>query len=913
MNRWLFVGVASLFLFISCQDETFEQGDSANAVRFQISDVKNIRSSSPHKTMNTSTLAYSIPIGVSNTRNQALPSQQLFLSALESDDNRPVFVMKEKDFPAQSDIYLPDEKGGKQSVPLRAALSTSNDDIPSFMVLASLYKEGNKATSTPNFIYNEEVTRVGATNEWKTEHTYYWPEDDRKITFYAYAPKDDAFVVSPKNQQGTPHVSITVNPSVNLQKDLLVAESAEFAGTSNQCVAFNFKHALTAIRFSANAQTFNGTIKKITFKNVLSKGNFSYNNGGEWVIPTTPSDFSLELNKEVTGTSSKVLITDDNQYFLMMPQILPADAAIEIVYLDEGIEKTFLASIGGKVWEKGKIIEYKIGLDAVIEDVFEFGDNITVEYGGDTVNRDITSYRIVRRAGKPDRHIPIAWEAIYSVYDIDEGVWSDWSSAPPTWLTQTTATGVGGDTPKSHAYTISAQTAENSEKDYNSILAANPAQPDKDLSIANGARSTSNCYMVSAPGHYKFPLVYGNAIQKGAVNEDAFKTTNSGSYILSNFVNHLGAPITDPYIYNNPGCAPEDAVVVWHDAKNATFLENVKLDTDKKNVVFDLSAANINQGNAVIAVRDAAGTILWSWHIWVTKKVGNIVTKDKFGNSFEWMNQSVGYLLPTTIKGYPARQAKMRFVAKVDRDTLHTATIVSNGGTVLVEEGHLYFQWGRKDPIMSCKRDAEGEVKKRERHFSPGYDESSNISYSLPNIIKEPHHMHGSASTKINLWDMKQDVLYTSSWCTANRTRTKEIPQKTVYDPCPPGYVVAPSGAYMDLLIKDVTKYDEDTYSNIGVGIKEQYGFYFYTEYWKSGGANFYVPVLGYLTTTGSINSGYVYVNIWSSHCHATSSAICLDSYVSKIGNFYVLKTLKAPSFNDSKYLGEGVRCVRQK
>ena len=28
--------------------------------------------------------------------------------------------------------------------------------------------------------------------------------------------------------------------------------------------------------------------------------------------------------------------------------------------------------------------------------------------------------------------------------------------------------------------------------------------------------------------------------------------------------------------------------------------------------------ATIRQGNAIVAVRDAAGTIVWSWHIWVT-------------------------------------------------------------------------------------------------------------------------------------------------------------------------------------------------------------------------------------------------------------------------------------------------------
>lgn len=33
---------------------------------------------------------------------------------------------------------------------------------------------------------------------------------------------------------------------------------------------------------------------------------------------------------------------------------------------------------------------------------------------------------------------------------------------------------------------------------------------------------------------------------------------------------------------------------------------------------FYIGKETINQGNAVIAVRDDSSNILWSWHIWVT-------------------------------------------------------------------------------------------------------------------------------------------------------------------------------------------------------------------------------------------------------------------------------------------------------
>lgn len=60
-------------------------------------------------------------------------------------------------------------------------------------------------------------------------------------------------------------------------------------------------------------------------------------------------------------------------------------------------------------------------------------------------------------------------------------------------------------------------------------------------------------------------MVYGNAIKDGGTNASAYTSQSSGTYVLKTFVNHLDAAITDPYIYNNAGCTPLDAVLVWQD------------------------------------------------------------------------------------------------------------------------------------------------------------------------------------------------------------------------------------------------------------------------------------------------------------------------------------------------------------
>lgn len=126
----------------------------------------------------------------------------------------------------------------------------------------------------------------------------------------------------------------------------------------------------------------------------------------------------------------------------------------------------------------------------------------------------------------------------------------------------------------------------------------------------NGQMNTANCYVVTHPGYYKFPLVYGNAIKNGA--------TNAIAYGSSTFVNHLDQPIEDPYIYENSGCTVGSAELVWQDAQN--LISNIGLSSDNHYIQFEITKENIEQGNAVIAVKDESGTIMWSWHIWVTNK-----------------------------------------------------------------------------------------------------------------------------------------------------------------------------------------------------------------------------------------------------------------------------------------------------
>ena len=59
--------------------------------------------------------------------------------------------------------------------------------------------------------------------------------------------------------------------------------------------------------------------------------------------------------------------------------------------------------------------------------------------------------------------------------------------------------------------------------------------------IALGAatvENTANSYVISAPGVYMFPLVYGNAIKDGATNASAYKSDVASFNVTENRVTH---------------------------------------------------------------------------------------------------------------------------------------------------------------------------------------------------------------------------------------------------------------------------------------------------------------------------------------------------------------------------------------
>ncbi len=658
----------------------------------------------------------------------------------------------------------------------------------SFGVSAYSYTGSWSEDKTPNYFYNATASK--SDGGYTLSSTYYWPGSSYKMKFFAYAPTANTqYVLSGRTHAGSPTISVTIPGDVNDQKDLLVAKTDELAGNTNTAVALSFNHALTAIRFVCGDDMQVGTVKSVSLKNVYSKG--TYHMGTQsWSNVGTPATFPQTLNKSTTGTAGEALTTDA-QTFMMVPQTLPDGAQLEVVFTDNSsIDHTLTADIKGTSWPVGKTVTYKISSNSI-----NWSYTLTVSgpadftYTGGTRQYSVTSYRENSKGVQE----AAPWTAQYSV---DNGV--SWTDTRPEWLTAFTASGAGGTSAQPYDATVIAQTdTDNSSHTTALQNATAKGTADTPYNLSNQTdggptdENTANCYVVSAPGYYSFPLVYGNALKNRSTNESAYKTSNTGSNILSHFINHAGNAITDPYIRNNADCTPAKAELVWQDAPN--LVTDIKYNnTGNGNISFTVDKNTIRQGNAIIAIKDAGDNVLWSWHIWVTDEdINNAIEITNFqGKKYKLMSVNLGWCDGSTTN-YAERSCKVKFTAGGESQTI---TVKQASNSITTDGNYPYYQWGRKDPFLPSDGlsntnktwyDKDGNAHTK----SPKTENFSTGATCIMNYILKPDVMQNQSvgdNTYANLWSADNNVY----------TANDENVIKTIYDPSPVGFKLPASNAF---------------------------------------------------------------------------------------------------------------------
>lgn len=240
---------------------------------------------------------------------------------------------------------------------LTRGVPVTKDNFEKFHVLAYWSKNG---TLVDQFYMDEDAANNGSV--WSTDQIYYWPGADHSFQFYAWAPTDAGGLTTPSSPQEK-SLAYTVPEAAADQKDIVVATTDEIQGDNNAAVPLTFKHICTAVRFAVGSQMQPGQIKSVALKGVKNAGTYNMANGA-WTLGDATADFSQTLNKETTGTEANGdAITSAEGTFMMLPQILPADAMIKVVFTNaSGVDRTLTASIGDTQWTMGTTVTYKLSI-----------------------------------------------------------------------------------------------------------------------------------------------------------------------------------------------------------------------------------------------------------------------------------------------------------------------------------------------------------------------------------------------------------------------------------------------------------------------------------------------------------------------------------------------------------------------
>lgn len=258
----------------------------------------------------------------------------------------------------------------------------------------------------PEYFYNDEVINLGT--RWITSTSYTPPAVGSKMRIFAYYPwvdhESEGYAESPlqlslATDQGNPFFTYIVPDSVPLQKDLLAGWTDEFTiGDDNEAaVSLTVRHLLAGVQFVTGTVTEQGTVTGIALRGVWGKGTYTFDTdpaeGNGWLLQRYDNevdyhDYSQKLSFVMNGTTGTV-INDDEATFLMLPQVLPEDARLEVTYVCGGSTHTLRHSLYGLEWKQGHIARYTINIESlqrltITETISNWGEGFTMVDGRST-------------------------------------------------------------------------------------------------------------------------------------------------------------------------------------------------------------------------------------------------------------------------------------------------------------------------------------------------------------------------------------------------------------------------------------------------------------------------------------------------------------------------------------------------
>lgn len=295
------------------------------------------------------------------------------------------------------------------------------------------------------------------------------------------------------------------------------------------------------------------------------------------------------------------------------------------------------------------------------------------------------------------------------------------------------------------------------------ITFSNGGTPVKTLSTTKSVDVPRNSYrpmgdVTSYLKDYVAPATHNSSITVpvDGSDYDLSKTASANCYIVDGSV---GANANKEFKFKAYKGNSTDNVgtvasveVLWETYNNSTaVVQNsviAAVDYDKQaandyyEIVFKMPST-LHAGNAVIAAKNAGGTILWSWHIWVpATTIANVDASNICGATM--MDRNLGAL---------------EKVSTTDGASVYTLGMI--------------YQWGRKDPFPGGSSIADTE---------PG---PSAVSGTAPSVYAGTITMAEAIANPT-----KFATVSSGDWQTTTDMTRWNKDTKTINDPCPPGYKI---------------------------------------------------------------------------------------------------------------------------
>lgn len=351
-------------------------------------------------------------------------------------------------------------------------------------------------------------------------------------------------------------------------------------------------------------------------------------------------------------------------------------------------------------------------------------------------------------------------------------------------------------------------------------------------------QTTANCYVVTKPGVYKFPLVFGNAITNGEVNSAAF--TNNGGTNSRDFVDRNNTIISTPFIEQNIELAGYDedkifgAEISNYDTEEVFAGVGIIGGEECKYMQVEISSVPSEGANGVISVVNGYRESLWSWHIWVWP---HDLTPVEITNS-----TGVKYgIMPVNL------------ATKLDYGTVY--------GSGTSGYKNWFYQFGRPTPMLlpaSYSSTSRHEIGRFAINGAAYYCDSFVEPYTFFKEDTNGNWFKDYPSQSYNMWDAA---------CTAKGNSDNDV-VKTVYDPCPVGWKMPNGNVFTGFSIDNVV----GSFSN-GWKFKRYSG--------DTKGVFF--PAAGRITSAGSVSLVGSNVGVWLSSAYSTTRVYMLQATSSKV------------------------------